>query len=178
SSFRSPGLSSNSHPKSAASGCTGCEESAEGSFPRARSLHVARSKRWRSRRRIWAAESIYVFDAYAVIALLQAEPGATVVEEFLQEENTRCVVHVINVCEVYYDLYRRDGEEIADGVQEILEGYGFELDEEIPSSLWRAAGKLKGEWARVSLADCFALARAMREAATLVTSDHHELDRI
>jgi len=46
----------------------------------------------------------------------------------LREENHRCVVHAINVCEVYYDLYRRDGEEIADGVEEILEGYGFELD--------------------------------------------------
>jgi len=124
------------------------------------------------------AESVYVFDACAVVALLKAEPGAAVVEALLQEENHRCIVHAINVCEVYYDLYRRDGEKIADGVEEILEGYGFELDEEMPSSLWRAAGKLKGEWARVSLADCFALARTMREAATLVTSDHHELDRI
>ena len=124
------------------------------------------------------AESVYVFDACAVVALLKAEPGAAVVETLLQEGSHRCVVHAINVCEVYYDLYRRDGEEIADGLEEILEGYGFELDEEIPSSLWRAAGKLKGAWARVSLADCFALARTMREAATLVTSDHHEFDRI
>lgn len=101
-----------------------------------------------------------------------------IVEELLRDGNHRCVVHAINVCEVYYDLYRRDGEEIADGVEEILEGYGFELDDEMPSSLWRAAGKLKGKWARVSLADCFALARAMRDAATLVSSDHHELDPI
>jgi uncharacterized protein with PIN domain len=122
-------------------------------------------------------ETVYVFDACAVIALLQGEPGATVVEELLRDENHRCVVHAINVCEVYYDLYRRDGEEIADGVEELLEGYGFELDDEMPSSLWRAAGKLKGEWGRVSLADCFALARAMHDTATLVTSDHHELDR-
>jgi uncharacterized protein with PIN domain len=123
------------------------------------------------------AESVYVFDACAVIALLQAEPGSTVVEELLRDENHRCVVHAVNVCEVYYDLYRRDGEEIADGVEELLEGYGFELDDKMPPSLWRAAGKLKGEWGRVSLADCFALARTMRDTATLVTSDHHELDR-
>lgn len=96
----------------------------------------------------------------------------------MRDENNRCVVHAINVCEVYYDLYRRDGEAIADGVEEILEGYGFELDDEMPSSLWRAAGKLKGEWKRVSLADCFALARAMCDGAILVTSDHRELDSI
>lgn len=124
------------------------------------------------------AEVVYVFDACAVIALLKAEPGAAVVETLLQEEGNRCIVHAISACEIYYDLYRRDGEAIADGMREVLEGFGFELDETIPSALWQAAGKLKGEWKRVSLADCFALARAISAAGTLVTSDHHELDRI
>jgi len=123
-------------------------------------------------------ESVYVFDACAIIALLKAEPGAAVVETLLQEERNQCIVHAISACEVYYDLYRRDGQEIANGVREVLEGLGFELDETIPSALWQAAGKLKGEWKRVSLADCFALARAISAAGTLVTSDHHELDRI
>jgi uncharacterized protein with PIN domain len=122
------------------------------------------------------AEAVYVFDACAVIALLQAEAGATVVVDLLQAEHQRCLVHAINACEVHYDIYRRDGEEIADGVKEILEGYGFELVEEVPTGLWKAAGKIKGAWKRVSLADCFALALAMAESGTLVTSDHHELD--
>ena len=122
------------------------------------------------------ADTVYVFDACAVVALLQSEAGAPVVVDLLQNENHRCIVHAINVCEVYYDLYRRDGEEIADGVQEILEGYGFELVEEVPSTLWKTAGRLKGAWKRVSLADCFALALALEESGTLVTSDHHELD--
>ena len=123
-------------------------------------------------------EPVYVFDACAVIALLKAEPGAEVVEALLQEEGNRCIVHVISACEIYYDLYRRDGEEFADGLSEILEGFGFDLDANVPSVLWQVAGKLKGEWKRVSLADCFALARAINAAGTLVTSDHHELDRI
>jgi uncharacterized protein with PIN domain len=121
-------------------------------------------------------EEVYVFDACAVIALLQAEEGAPAVVDLLQGENHRCVVHAINVCEVYYDLYRRDGGEIADGVKEVLEGYGFEVVEEVPPTLWKAAGRLKGAWKRVSLADCFALALAMEESGMLVTSDHHELD--
>ena len=98
------------------------------------------------------------------------------VVDLLQDGNHRCIVHAINVCEIYYDLYRRDGEEIADGVKEVLEGYGFEIVEEVPSTLWKTAGKLKGAWKRVSLADCFALALALEESGTLVTSDHHELD--
>jgi predicted nucleic acid-binding protein len=42
----------------------------------------------------------------------------------------------------------------------------------------RAAGKLKAEWRRISLADCFALALALGENGTLLTADHHELDRL
>jgi len=79
-------------------------------------------------------EGVYVFDACAVIALLQAEVGASLVSEFLKSRQ-RCLLHAINACEIYYDLYRRDGQEIADGLQEVLAGYGLELIEEVPSSL-------------------------------------------
>ena len=121
------------------------------------------------------ADAVYVFDACAVVALLQTEAGADVVIGLLQDEG-RCLVHAINVCEVYYDLYRREGEEVANGVNEVLEGYGFEMVEEVPPTLWKTAGKLKGAWKKVSLADCFALALSIEESATLVTSDHHELE--
>jgi len=124
------------------------------------------------------AEEVYVFDACAVVVLLQGEEGAPVASGLLLEESHRCLVHAINACEVYYDLFRRDGEEIADGVREVLEGYGFEIVEDLPFSLWQTAGKLKGTWKRVSLADCFALALALETSATLVTSDHHEMDTL
>ena len=122
------------------------------------------------------AEAVYVFDACAVVALLQGEEGASVASGLLLEESHRCLVHAINACEVYYDLFRRDGEEIADGVREVLEGHGFEIVEDLPFSLWKTAGRLKGTWKRVSLADCIALALALEASATLVTSDHHEMD--
>ncbi len=125
-----------------------------------------------------AADGVYVFDACAIIALLQDEPGATVVDRLLEKENHRFLIHSLNACEVYYDLYLRDGEAVADGLEEVLVGYGFELSPAMSSELWRSAGKLKAQWRRVSLADCFALALTLREAGTLVTSDHHELDRL
>ncbi len=123
------------------------------------------------------AEEVYIFDACAVVALLQAEEGASAVSRLL-EENDRCLVHAINACEIYYDLFRRDGEETADGLREVLEGYGFEIVENLRFSLWNAAGKLKRTWKRISLADCFALALALETSATLVTSDHHEMDSL
>lgn len=98
------------------------------------------------------AEEVYVFDACAVVALLQGEEGASLASSLLLEANHRCLVHAINACEVYYDLFRREGEEIADGVKEVLEGYGFEIVEDLPFSLWKTAGRLKAVWKRVSLA--------------------------
>lgn len=125
-----------------------------------------------------AAEEIYVFDACSIIALLDGEPGAEVVEALLEKDTHRCLIHVLNVCEVFYHVYRRAGAERAAGLKGVLESYGFELDDSLPAALWRTAGQLKADWRRVSLADCFALALAVRRKATLVTSDHHELDRI
>lgn len=124
------------------------------------------------------ADNIYVFDACAVIALLDDEPGAEVVEALLEGENRRCMVHLLNVCEVYYHVYRRAGKERASKLEVILKSYGFDLIDSLVPVLWQEASELKAEWRRVSLADCFALALAIREKATLVTSDRHELEPI
>jgi uncharacterized protein with PIN domain len=125
-----------------------------------------------------AAESVFVFDACALIAILEDEPGADVVEALLKEPSHCCLIHAVNACEVYYDLHRRGNTEDADTVEAIFADYGLEILEATPADLWRIAGKLKSEWRRVALADCFGLALAVREQGTFVTSDHHELDRV
>jgi uncharacterized protein with PIN domain len=125
-----------------------------------------------------ADKELYVFDACAVIALLQREPGAEVVAAILKDSRNRCLIHALSACEVYYDLYRRSGDEDASALEEMLAVAGIELVETISSSLWRTAGKLKAEWRRVSLADCLVLALAQIEKGTVLTSDHHELDPI
>jgi uncharacterized protein with PIN domain len=123
-------------------------------------------------------DGLYVFDSCTVVALLQREPGAEVVAEILKDSRNRCLIHAINACEVYYDIYRRSGEADASALEGILETTGIELVETIPSTLWRTAGKLKAEWRRVSLADCLVLALALLEGGTVLTSDHHELDPV
>jgi uncharacterized protein with PIN domain len=60
-----------------------------------------------------ADNRLYVFDSCAVIAFLQREPGAQIVTEILENPENRCLLHVVNACEVYYDIYRRGGEEDA-----------------------------------------------------------------
>lgn len=45
-------------------------------------------------------------------------------------------------------------------------------------AFWQSVGQLKVNPGKLSLADSFAVALAMRLGATLVTSDHHELDAL
>jgi uncharacterized protein with PIN domain len=123
-------------------------------------------------------DRVYVLDACAVIAFLQSEPGAEVVAEILREPGSRCLLHALNACEVYYDTYRRSGEEDASALEGLLATTGIELMDALPSALWQAAGKLKAEWRRISLADCIALALTQLENGILLTTDHHELDPI
>jgi PIN domain nuclease of toxin-antitoxin system len=51
-----------------------------------------------------------IFDAGALIALLQDEHGAETVEMLLLDSSNSCHVHVTNLCEVFYDFLRRGDE--------------------------------------------------------------------
>jgi predicted nucleic acid-binding protein len=124
-----------------------------------------------------AAEAVYVFDACAVIALLHAEPGAREVAVLLKPGRRR-LIHIINLCEVYYDMLRRGRVEAAHSLEKVLGGIGLEIDSGVPSSIWQRAGDLKARLRRISLADCFAMALTLQENGVLVTSDHRELDPV
>ena len=123
-------------------------------------------------------EPSHVFDACAVIAFLEGEPGAEVVEELLQQQEGIRLLHTINALEVFYHTCRVAGEARARQLKTLFQRLGLTLESALPVALWEAAGSLKATWGRISLADCVALALAIEMGATLVTSDHHEFDRI
>lgn len=125
-----------------------------------------------------ADRRVKVFDACAILAWLLDEEGAAAVDDLIADAEQRCLLTALNICEVYYDLRRRNRGEDADALESLLVAAGFEIVEEFPSSLWKEAGRLKADLRRVSLADCFAMALVLRENGELVTSDHHELDRV
>jgi len=124
------------------------------------------------------AQGIYVLDACALIAFLQEEPGAEVVEDLLEKPGNRCIVHAINATEIQYDLLLRGANEDANALEQLLAQIGVELDSSLSRSLWGAVAGFKAKIRRISLADCFALALAQERDATLVTSDHREFDPI
>lgn len=108
------------------------------------------------------------------------EDGADRVREMLEragQEEDRIVIHANNLCEVYYDHLRVFGDKKAEKmIGEILD-LPLEIINEVSISLLKLAGKFKIE-KNVSFADSFVLALAKAEKASIVTTDHHEFDKI
>ncbi len=114
-----------------------------------------------------------VFDAFAVIAWLQGEPGEAYVSSLLYQISDRELwggICAVNIGEVYYNILRKRGEDTAETYLRFLQGLDWEI---IPASnelVW-AAARLKARFA-ISYADAFALACAQQHQADLVTDDH------
>jgi len=112
-----------------------------------------------------------------MIAYLRDEDGADIVERFLQDKDTPCYAHAINICEVYYDFLRVADAETAKRAIEDLDATGLIISEEMDKAFYQLAGDYKATY-RISLADSFALALTNRLGGELITSDHHELEQV
>ena len=120
---------------------------------------------------------IYILDAYAMIAFLRKELGSIVVEEILLDKNNRCYAHAINLCEVYYDFWRVGGRVAAEQAIEDLLVLGIVERNDFNRFFWKEVGKIKAN-NKASLADCIAVVLANRLGGTVLTSDHHEFDKL
>ena len=118
---------------------------------------------------------IYVLDACALLALIRNEDGAIMVRQALEAEDNICLVHAVNLCEVYYDCLRCYGNDPTENLLANLSEAGLTIRNDMDSAFWKEAGNLKAR-GRISLADCFAVALSAREDAILLTSDRHEFE--
>ena len=119
----------------------------------------------------------YVLDACSLIAYLNDEEGAAVIED-LFSSNKEIFMSVVNLYEVCYDAARTSGNEHT--VVEILETVRqlpIVVVWEINDELLQAAARFKVRY-RISLADSFALGLADVLAAVVVSADHHELEPV
>jgi predicted nucleic acid-binding protein len=121
-----------------------------------------------------------VLDASAMTAWLRKESGWDVVPERLERDT--CLVHTVNLIEVYYDALRRSDEQealrtrVESAIADLVR-CGVRERSELDPEFWRRVAEIKAA-NRVSLADCFALALAERTDADLLTTDHHEFDSL
>jgi PIN domain nuclease of toxin-antitoxin system len=117
-----------------------------------------------------------VLDASAMIAFLRGESGAEAVLNQMRHPECNSFAHALNLCEVYYDFSRATGETIAANAINDLLTLGIKERNDMHAGFWRAMGRIKSSYRRVSLADCAALALAADLDALLLTADRHELE--
>ena len=122
-------------------------------------------------------ELTFIFDSSAIIAFLWGEEGANVVESLIINPQNICIIHAINLCEVYYDIIRRSDESNAQSIITKLASV-ITIREDMNSEFWQLAGNYKANLRRISIADCFCMAISQKLGGTIVTSDHHEFDAI
>lgn len=123
---------------------------------------------------------LYVLDACALIAALENEDGAEKVVAVYNEAasgGANIIINVINLLEVYYDYYRMKGKESAEKMAAEIIASSTDVISIISRDVFAEAGRLKANY-KISLADSIVLAQAKVMNATLLTSDHHEMDKI
>ena len=121
---------------------------------------------------------ICVLDSIVMIAYLRDEEGAEVVEGLLLDPSSSFFAHGINLCEVYYDAIRTSGEANAQAALSTLANLRITFREDMDTSFWQDAGRIKAVHRRIALADCLCVALARRLNAVLITSYHRVFDPI
>jgi predicted nucleic acid-binding protein len=119
----------------------------------------------------------YTFDACALIALINEENGADLIEDLLQQAQAKKAViymSVANLIEVYYGYIRERGIEQASKLLDIILAYPIEIIYTITDSVFREAARMKACY-KIPLGDSIAVATASCLDSTIVTSDYHDL---
>mgnify|MGYP001294601890 CR=1 FL=1 len=122
----------------------------------------------------------FVLDACSLIAFLNDEEGADKVEDLLRkakEERVKLYINKVNLLEIYYGIYRDDGEEAANETLSTILGLPILVVDKLSDGVLRESGRLKASY-NISLADSIAIGEANERDAELVTADHHEFDSL
>ena len=114
----------------------------------------------------------YVLDSFAMIAFLEDEPGADKVESILRalmQNKARVYMSVINWGEIFYNIFREQGQKEAEDVMARIREYPFKIVDADQKLTYEAA-YLKGTH-KIAYADCFAAALSRTLGAPVVTGD-------
>ena len=120
----------------------------------------------------------YLLDACALLAFLNDEKGAEIVDELLNQAKNMEInlnMSAANLIEVYYDCIRVSGTKNADAtITEIYNHFPISIIQALTPDIVREAARLKAR-GKMSFADTILVATAHCSGATIVTCDHAEL---
>jgi ribonuclease VapC len=119
-----------------------------------------------------------VLDAHPVVAFINGEAGAPLIEALLDRAgrgDTRLLMAVVNVAEVMIVQERRGGADASHQTLELLQDLPIDLvTVDLELAARAAYFKVRGG---MSFADCFAAAVAQRDGAPVLTGDR-EFERV
>ena len=114
-----------------------------------------------------------LLDSFALLVYLNKEEGFEIIKSAMakaQKSGLFLLMNEINIGESYYILCRKRGKEKADYfLENVLPGLPITA---VPNDFQQVidAARIKAEYS-LSFADCFAVATARREEATIMTGD-------
>jgi PIN domain nuclease of toxin-antitoxin system len=123
--------------------------------------------------------NIHILDACALIALLRKEKGAEIIADMMEKAESGSVklyMNTINLLEVYYGFYREMGQRYALNIIQNVEASPIIITA-FDDAIFKEAGRVKAE-NKLSLADAIAVAQTIILKGTLLTSDHHEFNKL
>lgn len=123
---------------------------------------------------------VYVLDACALLAFINNEQGADRVEDILRKAFSGTVeiyMNKVNVYEVYYGIYRVEGQAKADETYRLIQKQPISIVDTFSDDVFAEAARLKSKY-KMSLADSIALGEAAVRDAVVMSSDHHEFDAV
>jgi predicted nucleic acid-binding protein len=117
-----------------------------------------------------------VVDASALICFFKGEAGHERVASLLEDERNIPAIHVVTLCEVYYNYLKSDGlaeaNQAWDRASKLLR-----MVDDIAEDFLKRVGRWKVQ-AKLSLGDSFLAACAEQHAAVLVTADRNDFEPI
>ncbi|NPV73895.1 MAG: type II toxin-antitoxin system VapC family toxin [Pelotomaculum sp.] len=112
----------------------------------------------------------YVFDAYAILALIEDEPGAQTIAEIITDQEPELFMSIISLGEIYYILLRKKSEQAA---EEVVKNIFAEESLILVEATWKKvkdAARIKAKGG-LSYAASFVLALGKELNTPVVTGD-------
>lgn len=123
---------------------------------------------------------LYVLDACALIAYFREEPGNGAMADLFSEAAAKSIIiemHKVTLTEMVYDMLRTDRTKTATELINDVRRLPVSLTDVLSDDFISAAAYFKANY-KISFADCFVLALAQVNDATVMTADHHEFDAV